>query len=38
MGYMNKNEEMRAFDLRFNKEDEANLCREEVKQRILKYR
>ena len=38
MGYMNKNEEIRAFDLRFDKEDEANLCREEVKQRILRYR
>lgn len=38
MGYLNNAGEMRVFDLRFDIEEEAKVCREEVKQRILRYR
>lgn len=38
MGYLNNAGEMKAFDLRFDIEDEAKVCHEEVKQRILKYK
>ena len=38
MGYLINTGEMKAFELRFDNEEEAKTCREEVKSRILIYR
>lgn len=38
MGYLNNDGELRSFELRFDDVTEANVCREEVKSRILMYK
>lgn len=37
MGYMNANGELRAFELKFNNEDEAKQSREEIAKERMKY-
>lgn len=37
MGYMNVNDELRAFELKFDNEDEAKQSREEIAKERMKY-
>ena len=37
MGYMNIHDELKAFELKFDNEDEAKQAREEIAKEIMKY-
>lgn len=37
MGYMNHNGELKAFELKFDNEEEAKQAREEIAEEITKY-
>lgn len=37
MGYMNVNDELKAFELKFDNEDEAKQSREEIAEERMKY-